>query len=818
RLYTYGTDGSSWLAAYNLDSFAPLGAGMAVSGPVTAASTQGDGTLFLAIGGTAPRLDRYGVNSAGVERTASIPLPTLTGRTVDAIYRQPGSPYVWLLSAVAGIGDPNVPGLTVTQVDLRRIGASDPWDWDSPPAPASCTAPVHESANTFPNTALGYSNGALWFGCASPHYPLIGAPPPTAPPPTTRGIGRLPLTNASGKLTYGTFEAFSIPTDVAGGNAFFDPGSGRIVIVGASPATSGAAGFVFDTRSQRFVGSVALHGDAPSGYAMGLNPVSGRFYALAPNGLTGADIRANPPHQGYRVESLAKDPDGAHPLSTPRAVLGIPTDAATSRMFLAYQVGSKHIYVIKDSAVPYVDPDPPDIDVNTTDIDEVPGKTEATYAAAVQGYGASYRWVGGVQSQIVNSITFNTSSIPVTSGTREVRTAYLQRLTFANSEAAAGAITAMPDEGDTPADLAKTQPRNPSNGEAVLIPDVKDPANKDRQTAIGPIVNWPYSAANCSDFGEKSQQQTATDTEVACDAGANASAHALTRSTDANVISVGKAEFTGRSYRDSGLGVVSSATSIARGVSVLDGALQIGEVRAVAQSSAKGRKGQAKATWSYSLSDVFVKGVRVCTQQCDPAAVASAVNSGLGGRVRMYFPQPLVSATPGGYQAVVRRDAYDQLEEILFNEQRADRVEVPALIISIYQDNLKPGRVVAQLAAVAVEATYGITSTDFDGGNIDRNQGLVGALADSLDSPIFGGSADVSATGGAGFGGGPPRPQSVGPSGSNPLTNPGRLLLNGIRAAGALLPVWAVLLIPIYLSARRWLLLQRAQLSTRGSA
>lgn len=808
RLYVYGPV-QRWLVAYSLDSLAPLAPGLVVpdAGTVTAALPDHDGSLFMAFSlpGSNGSVSQFTVTPAGTQRLSTFSLPSLANREVWAMYRAPRSPYLWLLSAAfKPTGETRVPGLRLTQVDLRDN--TNNWNHDVPAE--TCPYPLHEPANWFPNTGLGLVDGGLYFGCASPRYPFAG--PSAVPPPITRGVGRLDLVEENGELRPGEFSIFTAPADLAAGNGFFDPGSGRFVVIGYSPATNGTAAFVFDASRHRYVGGIAIQADQASGFAMGFNSAIGRFYAIAPNGLTGADIRATPPQQGYRAKGFEFDPQVERSSSQPSPVFGIVTDPRTGRFFIRY--ANKNTYVVQDNVPPFVEPSRRDPDANTVDIPEEAGKTEATYSGGAQGYGASYKFVGGTHSLLANTINIDTSSIPLTSGTRELRTAYLNRLRLTNGEASAGAITAMPDDGESSADLARTTPRNPDTQEPLTHPDPNDPSDREKDSEFGQLVNWPYQGASCADFGDDPSDATAGDAKVACNVGTKlAMGDAVSRATDVGAFSVERSEFSSRSIRDPKRGVVTNVTSVAKGVAVAGGLLHIGEVHVSAVASANGRKGGASVVYERTVRDVFLDGQRLCDDRCDVDAISETINNRLVGRVHVEFPEVDAVATKGGYQAVIRRHPIDQQEEVFFNEQRSDRIEVPAMVISVIQDNIKPLRMIGQFAAVQAEATYGISRIGAVVDDVDDH--LLDAIADSVNGPVFGGGTAGGDGGGAGFGAVGGDGASLGGDAGGLLSRPGRFIVNGVRLAAQLLPIWAVLLIPVYLSARRWLLLQRARLT-----
>jgi hypothetical protein len=265
-------------------------------------------------------------------------------------------------------------------------------------------------------------------------------------------------------------------------------------------------------------------------------------------------------------------------------------------------------------------------------------------------------------------------------------------------------------------------------------------------------------------------------------------------------------------------GAVSTVTSHAENISVLGGILRFGEVRASATAWAHGRPGTSGTDYKPVIKRVSLAGQELCSDTCS-TQVIDTINQQLAGRVRVSVPVPGRLASNGGYQATVARRSADQIEEIVLNEQPNDRLELPAMVITVYGDAAKPARTVVELAGAEVEARYGITalSSRFD----DIDDPGSGALSSIIGSDLAGGSGPSP------FFGLPPGEQPFGASPvgisnsdgtgtpASALSTAGRLIWNGLRSL-KLVPVWAFLLVPIYLSARRWLLLQRTRLLAGG--
>lgn len=806
RMFVVDPNIQGRVVAYDLDRLTPVGQPFNHDGQLMAAMADRDGTLLASFTAQLTiRLDWFKATQAGVSRIASIPLPRLTGYHVQGLYRAPGSPLVWLLSEPTGAA-PNFPqakGVVVTQIDLRKAAVD--WDHDIP----DCDHTTQPVADLTPSVGMGYVDRALLFGCA----------PDTSVSP--RGVGQLDLLLRGAHLDEGAdpgaFVLHPMIGDISAHQSVFDPASGRLVLSAASPSEVSAR--VFDGHTSRFVGSVTI-GESSSPSLMGIDQVTGRVYAVGTvSGVaSGADVRGTPAQASFNMKGYSKDPRSS-PGSPAyvQATKGLPVDPLTRRLFLTYNSGHG-ILVVRDNVPPWSPPPVADLDANTTDIDEAPGRTTAVVSGAAQGFGAAYRDIGGTGALYTNFVAGgDASTSKIGGGTRYLQSAYLARLTFSNGEAAAGAIGAVPDDGETRADLAGTQPSDPTDPERkpVTIPDGDgDPSN---DQVIGPLVNWPYQPASCADFGDDAADASVDGARVSCNAaGSTAGALATSRRTDVGPVSIGSAEISAVSRREAKRGTVTTVRSVARGISVLDGALTIGSVEAIAEAAARGRPGTTSASWTRKVTDVVILGERVCTDDCDLDRLAPRINAAFAGRLVVEFPDALLEATKGGYEAAVRRSSIDQLQEMLVNEQPPTRIEIPAMVMSLTTDNIKASRLLVQFAAVEAEARYGITPAGPDDAGIAADLTAAATLGGDVSGPLLGLPASSSLDALPVAVSGPARHRRGGLLSSIPLS--GRLVVNGLRRASGLLPMWAVLLLPVYLSARRRQLATRASLQIRAHA
>jgi hypothetical protein len=787
-LYAY-TSPPGWLAAHDLDSLTPRGSGIAVAGQKTSGYADSiSGTLFMGFSNRAlstSRLDQFGLRNGSAVLLGSLDTTTLLGPNQEIIgmYRAPEKPILWLYSArplasLSGatldvtVTELELPGNDVTRATRRWTKALSP----------TCQAAPH-ATEPIP-VGFGYvpSQGALYLPCGTSGTLERNAP-------AMRGAARLPLGPGPTphSSTPGDLELFPVPGNFISGDSFFDPGSGRLLFSLAN-STSGSSVVVFDSVKHAYVGALAT---GPIGLAeMYLEPVSGRFYGVtaAPLGLLAADIRATPVRQGVNFAEFATFEDRKY------TTHHLTADPITGRLFLKYQSGPD--FRVARDTIPWFRPEPEeDPDRNTVDVAEDPANTSVTFAAAAQGFGSRHRQVGGLEAFSTNYLVSNVP-YPVGQSTRELRTSYLNGLMAAGTEAASNVITADRDRESTEADMSHGPTGDP----------------------------WPYVEAQCVDFGGESKEVTAATATASCDSAASkANAHATFDRGEIGEVAVNHSSLRATTRRDSARGALSTVTATARGITVLGNALEVGEVVATGEAVAKGRPGTAKTSWQRTVRNVKVLGETLCTTECDIEDIATAVNTRLSGRVLIEFPEPDAEArkgSPRGFQAAIRRSVFEQFEEQMLNGQPPDRIELPAMVVTVFQDNAKSGRTVNEFAAVEAEARYGISllgDGGGPGGGSDESGGSLSGFGDVAnatgDSPAFGLPPGSIVPSGVFIPG--TRPATGGPF---DLSSAGGILWNGLRRLLQLLPIWAVLLTPIYLSARRWLLLQRDALVPGGSS
>lgn len=792
-LYGIAANGA-WLGLYDLDTLALRSSlSLTATAPTVVSVDRMTGDLFVttsagAVGGAA--LARYGLVKGALARRGAVDLRGALGSEsqVVGLYRYPHSPLLWVLATSVST---TRPGLKVAEIDIANMDAGGgrvTWVRD---VSSECPAPMRATGSII-QAGLGYipSAGGLYFGCAATMLP-DGSQAPENP-----GVARLLLTGspAGGPTQPGAFEKFSRPGQFTIADSVVDVLGERVAISASSAAASGVTFYGFDIRTGTWVGGTSA---GVSQFAsLGLDEVNGRVYGVGQDpafGLAVIDIRPTPLPQARRYPTYARH-EGDIP-----GRMTMPIDWATGRIFLTYGAGDKFV-IVQDDVEPIPDPSFEDPDGNTTDVPESPGRTRTAYSGVAQGFGSRHRWVGGPQNAWYN-VTGRTELGPEES--RELRGAYLNSLVVANGESSASAIGAERDEHTR---------RNLAVDPHEATPSVE--------------VAWPYREARCVDFGGRADQDRVDGATVSCDADKElVTASTVFDGTAAEMgAKVGRSEYSARARRDPVRGVVVTVTSVAEDIVVTDAGtevLRIGEVRVDTEAWARGRPGTAGSTYTRKLKDVFVNGRQQCESTCTQAELDRLGRTALD-KLSVTFPEPdptLAAGSPKGYQALVRRSLPAQLQEVVINGQPPDRVEVPGVVIMLSLDNYFRDRIVVELAAVAAEARYGIALLGSD--TIDPEAGggalvPMAALSDGtgVQSPegdlVLGASGIAAPTPSdrrrvAAF---DPVPISVGRTAG--------LIWQGLGRGMRLFPVWAVLLAPVYLSARRWLLLERGSLRSGG--
>lgn len=793
----YGIDEFSpaFVSAYALASLRPLSPrGLLLDGAVSAfTELPGQAGLLVAVssggqGQPTTEIEQvaWAAGKLVVRSRLATPVSTLgPAQTVVGFATDPKRGDAFVLSATTAESS-YVPGsVQLTLVRLAAAGHPAQALWRQPLA--DCQLPI---ASGTPNPrrlpaplGLLHNGRVLDIGCSAQGSGGIYKPP------VPIGVGAVRL-SAGTRPQYVGFDLFPYPGDATqDAEGVWFPREDRLAFQ-TENVENGGGWVVFDGDHDAYVGSIPLIQNATEA---GADLVHGRLYLLtnvAHDGLRAADVGPTPVDQGnsytqYYVDHINEDDDyGQSPTLWP-----IATDPIRQRVFILY-AGSNQFIVLHDSVPHYVTPAPPNPDQNTTNVAERRGVTAANWSGSAQGYGSVVRQVGGVSNLQNNFVPVVVNATQ--SGTQQLATSYLDTLQLTHGDARASAVTAAPDDGPTAGALAQAG------------------------------LQWPYRPAVCDDSGSAKAARVDS-AEVACSsahgsvtasvAGGAASANSAAKSSNVDVSSTA---LTASGTAAIGHGMTTTVTSVARGVSLLGGQLQIGHIAATATVHAGGRPGTAHSSYSRTLSNVVLAGQQLCKSSCDPKDLATRINDALAGRAVVTFPDPdrqLAAGSPGGYQALIRRDMYSEIQETQINDQDPERAEVPAMELTVFEDNTVRSRTVVYLAGVEAEAHYGIYRLSC--ASCPSAPGVTTQPAKQVTKQPAAPSGPASTLAGAPSGASAPQLASQ-PNGVVGVLRHGwQLLTNGLGEVIRLFGVWLLLLAPVYLSARRWLLLSRNRQRSR---
>lgn len=231
--------------------------------------------------------------------------------------------------------------------------------------------------------------------------------------PVARGGGAL---QADPNGSFMNYRAVRTPTLPGSPTVLADPGSNTVILVTDDPINGNAA-WVFDPSSDSFVG-VGAGGvvDQPIGNtAVGIDSSRGRTYLLTRDGVVAFPLRARPLPAGQSFPVAANNPISPH-----KYWANFPTIAVAPRLhrlFIPVRVdaerGGVARWVVADDVVP--DPDLPrrDPDVNTVQVEETPGVTEASARAQASASGAHVIVAGGVTRTVDSADPACFANVPV---------------------------------------------------------------------------------------------------------------------------------------------------------------------------------------------------------------------------------------------------------------------------------------------------------------------------------------------------------------------------------------------------------------------
>lgn len=794
----------SWIVTYDLDSLAPTARPLTSWNPgsLTAISLDDQtGQLILGLlGGSAtvagpvppgvPSIELLSKAGSSIAVTTTIDLGAAQhGRRILGLSENPDGRFLYVLTGldssagVPSINSPTSPGLDLLQVDLTRPMPAVTWTHVVPPA---CLEVPGERVVDDALRSFGYDarSQSVYMVCTTTGISFN--------PPTLHGVGRIRLGPAQAAPASGALDLYPVPGNPEMSTTVFDPVNSRLVF-SYSAASVGHKITVFDTASDGYLGDIDTGLNTPT--SMAVDDSTARVYAYLMQsgpGLVVSDI-IKPPTQPYADSSIVQ-----YSSYGPRAnVAATFADTVKHRIFVSGQDKNGYFYVVvRDTAPPLPPLSAGDADRNTTDIAEHEGITDRTFNGAAQGYGALYDQVGGIGGLFgTTGLSPNVVSNDI-SGDVQGISSYLQTLNLNLDAAQALAFSAQRDRQWT------------AEQEAIAC-------GSSPQQLQGAVCPWPYPPAACTSFAKATQGSgngpNGTST-VSCDpdrhrVSAQASMHGVGGSGDtaltASVQEVDK------------VGTVTEVTSEARNVSLVDGALSIGRVAVTARAWAGGHPGSAGTSLTRTVENVMLDGTELCTTNCDLSKLSQQIAVAFDNRVQVTFPNPdqeLAAGSPGGYVAGIRRDPSQHYDDVARNNWDGDRWEMPGMEIIEYNDTYGPTRTDVRLAGVEVEARYGIYPlgqylADHAGSS---SQSLPPPATGNLDSatpPL--GDTEAGSLGGPSTSGAPATtaPQTI--LAGLPAWHGWRWLLQHPGLALRFAATWLLLLLPVHLAARRWMLIRR---------
>ena len=677
-------------------------------------------------------------------------------------------------------------GIAIDRVSIAGLkrGTLEP-RWQLPYRPAETFCPSLINTNDAPAVLAVADKVVLGCRQASAGYDAVVPSDSRTPPGVAVFSGLGNSTNPTVSTAF-----FPAPGNFnANAESFVDRADERLILTDEDAAGVGAR--VFDAGHQRYVGRVPL-GSYP-GLALVVDPKTGRFYVGTQDtsvGLALADLRPIVPTQGL---SVALPWSGYFRSFNP--VLGFD-DVRRNVLVPVKEGGGIHVLVVHDAAPAYAPPAAVNPDAGALNVPEQPGITDSQRSAVAQAYGADYQVIGGLSNIAAGN--------GVPAGTNFLRQAEIVDATLTSDEATAQSILASEDQ--------VTEQLRTCIGVTTQVPCVPVP------TQVGMKPDFADLSA-CSDFGSGSTKgrQYKDTAYVSCDyatarteAGSSfVSDGALFMTTSrsepaAAPVQVSRSSTEATLRRAPGRGAVATTVkATADGISIL-GVVHIGSVSTEITLTTHGRPGTSSVKRTVAINDVSVAGKVLCANDCSTDVVQSAINTVQPGRVHVDFPDAQTTQSPGGTFVGVVQDPWYHAERVFDGEKVATDYAVPAMTITVTLDGVERTRLVVDLAAADATDSYRIYNLGKQAPFLPPLPGKVGRPA-PLDipgtltaSPVAPAAAPAVAQSG-GFGAA--------------LANAARFLLGSPGRMLALLPVFLLLGVPVYLSARRRLLLELPLLS-----
>jgi hypothetical protein len=722
----------------------------------------------------------------------------IAGMSIDARHER-----LWALSQVAANGSFGQQAPVGFDVSAWPTGSlvhgSTRGGWATPyQVGPTCGSPLTTS---FPAAIVEARDGrAVFFGCATDRTLATTGQSNLG---DFTGVAGLPLAADGSPAVGAQLSLFATPTpNELNADSFGWARGGRLTLAFNSPGFTTMR--VFDVNHRRYIGNVASPG-AKAIVGLTVNEANGRaFYASNTGGGAHAGL-------GYFEESALPVTQGQfYPqfeseISPIRSPTFLAVDPDTDRLFVPVaqfpqeNSGRASMLVVRASLGRFVAPKPVDPDAGAFHGADRAGVSDSNRAASGGAYGAEFRLVGGTSALVTNASHFlQDLGANAEPGTRVMDVALTGGLTLSNDSATAQATTLDMDDV--------------TNGDLNPSPDA----------GVQPI---PPQA--CNSFGDRSEAH-ADSIDVSCDVTGARTTSDVSFSAPRVLLSdpqaghpvsapapvqIRSAQVHTRQYRIGARGaLVGKITAEADGIDIL-GRVQIGRITATATTVAHGQKHGTSASYIRTISHVRIDGKAICASDCSAKTVNERVNDALAGHGSIALPGARPIASQGGVLAQVKQDAYTHTEQTLFNDVPADSWVAPAAVVTINLDSTQPSRLIVNLSAVTSSSYYRLYK-------LTRSQPAqptphapelptvkINAGAPSLDTV----APDATSSG---------VPQlAAGPNTSTGayLADVGRRFAFAMRSPRGIFSIaciWALLSLPVYLSARRRLLLEAPALVT----
>lgn len=537
------------------------------------------------------------------------------------------------------------------------------------------------------------------------------------------------------------FETFPIPRTIS--NVLADQKSERLLF---EVQLNGTSWWAFDAKSGSWVGSAGetlWSGFEPGA---GLDPDSGRLYALVPDhfrptsspfpvqgGFVFTESRLTPLPQftnaipslayygQYRIWVDSVAGDGFRRVFVRRGNQinrrgSVYPGTANSR-----ETPLEELYtIVEDFVPPAVQPSIGELDENTTNVPEEAGITGAKFDTYGSGFGFRSLLIGGferlVEPGVLGGGCYATD--------RETIVGRVDGARLSNLFASAASISLGVD-GATKADF-----ESPSGRCTPLLGGfVPTSTSQTIDQAAG--QKWDSNADGRDDYtaectGDEGRVNAPTPQKVGAAYSTWAECHhsqdsvkgfssgRFTAGGDGPPVSVMHATSSVTARRLQGGGTVVEVEAIARGIEIA-GIGTIGLVRTIGVARSAGRPKTAEASFDRSICAVDIPGFQTThclteEQQTEFVIRLNQLLVRMNGKARLRNPDPeLLKGSDGGYLAAIQRDRREALDDKMVTRDASETV--PGLEIIFYRGDSPTkgsGRQVVQFAAVQASSAYGI--------------------------------------------------------------------------------------------------------------